>query len=346
MEASSAALRVTVCIVSYRRAAICKRTIDAIFPLLTEEDELLVIEQGGCELVEYCRSYSSDRIRGYQLALPSLVRARNCGIQRARGQVIVFVDDDVEPSPSLIEAHWAAYRDPKVAAVAGRILSPSTKSPIAAVLSEDRWMDTNFEATEPAEVAHARGCNMSMRRTALCQIGGFDTGYRPPFFFREDSDVCFRLRAAGHKVLFVPEAELFHLEASSGGTRASESSNSAVGAEISMYHHHFCHYRDNLYFIVKYFRGIGRCKWIARSYRDYVGVSRWPWRLAAKNLCFLAALGNAFLTKWSTKPPFFDSLPENAQPAPVDVDFGRPRMQLDFPSEAVSAVNASARSYM
>ena len=42
--------------------------------------------------------------------------ARNAGIGEAQGELVVFLDGDALPSPDLLEAHWAAYRDhgPKV----------------------------------------------------------------------------------------------------------------------------------------------------------------------------------------------------------------------------------------
>ncbi len=306
MPLASARFPISICIVTYRRTSICLRTINALIPLLTEHDELLVIEQGGSKLVEYCRSFGSDRIRGYVLQQPSMVQARNYGIQKARGEVILFVDDDVEPSPSLMEGHRSPYRDPEVVGVAGRIVSRGTDPDNVPSHPGSNWLDTNFEATQAAEVLHARGCNMSFRRAALLAAGGFDTGHRPPFFFREDSDMSFRVRQGGGKIAFAPEAELLHLDEKTGGARSETSSPSALRAEFQMYRSHFCHYRDNLYFIVKHFHGFERVKWILNAYRDYVGISRWPWRLVAKNLCFGLAFSEAVWKKWARKQSFFD----------------------------------------
>jgi hypothetical protein len=66
-----------------------------------------------------------------------------------------------------------------------------------------------------------------------------------------------------------------------------------MAAELAQYARHYRHYRDNLYFLCRHFSGSERIKLIARAYRDYVGISRWPWRLIAKNLCFLTALAQA-----------------------------------------------------
>src|SRR4051794_32733835 len=188
------AFSLTVGIVTYRRTDICLKTVEHLLPLLTPEYELIVVEQGGNEVSQQLAGRSVKNVRCYSLAKPSMAGARNYLIQHAQGEVVLFVDDDVEPSPTLLKAHVEAYKDPQVGGVAGRILSPNTHRANVPRHPGTLWMETNFEATEPAEVAHARGCNMSFRRGLLLKIGGYDINLRPPFFFREDSDVGFRIR--------------------------------------------------------------------------------------------------------------------------------------------------------
>jgi N-acetylglucosaminyl-diphospho-decaprenol L-rhamnosyltransferase len=47
-----------------------------------------------------------------------------------------------------------------------------------------------------------------IRRACLEAVGGFDEGF---FLYEEDADLCRRARAAGHRVLFAPDAEVVHL---------------------------------------------------------------------------------------------------------------------------------------
>jgi GT2 family glycosyltransferase len=234
-----------------------------------------------------------------------MVQARNAAIQHAHGRIVLFVDDDVIPSPSLLDAHADAYADLSVGGVAGRILGPNETDGSATHIPAADWMDTNFNMRCRTLVETARGCNMSFRRDLLLKVGGFDPGFRPPFFFREDSDVSFRIREAGYELIFEPAACLRHLEAKSGGARGLAKPQSATRSELWMYRQHFCHYRDNLYFILKHFCGKERHRYLWRSYCDYVGISRWPWRLVAKNLCFVAAFISASWTRRTSRPPFF-----------------------------------------
>ena len=208
---------------------------------------------------------------------------------------MLYLDDDVIPLPGLIAGHMAAYADPTVGGVAGRILDPGQTAappPHTKVFDPiEGWRHAHFDHNVPGDVMTARGCNMSFRRDILISLGGFDPHIA---IFRDDTDMCMRVIAAGYKVRFVPAAGLVHLNAMSGGTRGSEPGVTGYwGREMRMYRQHHRHYRDNLYFIVKHFRGRERLKLLADAYRSYVGVSRWPWRLVAKNLAFFLALRTA-----------------------------------------------------
>ena len=227
---------------------------------------------------------------------PSMVVARNIGISQARGEIVIFLDDDILPLPGLIQGHLAAYADPDVGAVAGRILDPGqeTEMPLADPRSFDLvngWEFAHFDHATPGDVMTARGCNMSFRRDLLVKLGGFDPHFE---IFRDDTDMCLRVIAAGTKVRFVPSAALIHLNAPSGGTRVQSPRHpSDWERERNSYRQHFRHYRDNLCFLLTYFRGKKRLQHVLRAYRSYVGFSRWPWRVVGKNIAFFLALWKA-----------------------------------------------------
>lgn len=287
------ALSVSIVIVSYHRQPLLEATLRELLPLCSEGSEVIVVDQDP-------QAPLSDKLLGhpalrYQvMARPSMVGARNEGLRLAQGEVVLFLDDDVIPRAGLIEAHAAAYADAKVGGVAGRIeekAAPGETEPHPSLFDPQiGWRFAHFDHRARGDVMTSRGCNMSFRRALLEKLGGFDTNIR---MFRDDTDMCFRVLAAGYLIRFVPEAELVHLSATSGGTRGRAGSASPLRREWQMYRTHYRHYRDNLYFLLRHFRGRERRRWVFDAYRTYVGISRWPWRLLAKNLCFLAALVNA-----------------------------------------------------
>ncbi|GFN23664.1 hypothetical protein TAMC210_19810 [Thermanaeromonas sp. C210] len=65
---------------------------------------------------------------------------------------------------------------------------------------------------KPREVGYIDGAVMAIRREAFEAVGGFDEDF---FFYGEDVDFCMRLRKAGWKVVFLPEAKVIHVRGGS-----------------------------------------------------------------------------------------------------------------------------------
>ena len=57
------------------------------------------------------------------------------------------------------------------------------------------------------ELDFATGCALLVRRTVFEDIGGFDPAFSS---YQEDYDFCFRARQAGHRLVYIPRAEILH----------------------------------------------------------------------------------------------------------------------------------------
>jgi N-acetylglucosaminyl-diphospho-decaprenol L-rhamnosyltransferase len=73
-----------------------------------------------------------------------------------------------------------------------------------------------FAHDEPREVDWLMGACMLVRREAVDGVGPFDEEF---FLFAEETDWCFRLREAGWRIWFCPEAEVVHVGGASHGGR-------------------------------------------------------------------------------------------------------------------------------
>ncbi len=286
----------------------CRQSVEMLAGMMPSGGELLVVDQSPDELAVDLRDVSSSSgtaIRMFRLIPPSLVKARNAGLREAKGRFVIFVVDDIEPLPGLIEAHLAGFDDPTVGGVAGRVLQPGfgPKKPgdpelVVDLSSPDAWKLTDLNSSNAQEVQTSRGCNMSFRKSVLLEIDGFDHHFFPPMVFRDDTDACLCVRRAGHRIWYRPDAALYHLGEASGGTRELKGKQGLVASELQMYTKLFRHYRCNLYFHCKHFRGASLWRNIVESYRHFVGVSRYPWRLVAKNVLYLTALLRAFQLRY------------------------------------------------
>lgn len=187
---------------------------------------------------------ADPRVHYLHLPVKGLPNARNEGLSRCRGRVVLFLDDDVILlEPTFLAAHVRAYDDPSIGGVTGRIVERSVRpnaKDTAAHLSKGGRTITNMWGTERRLIASCKGANMSYRRDAIDAIGGFDRRLRGTALL-EDTDFSYRVRAAGWKLLYDPACELVHLSAPSGGVRVED----ALRGEI-------WRFRNTAYFVLKH----------------------------------------------------------------------------------------------
>jgi GT2 family glycosyltransferase len=141
----------------------------------------------------------------------------NTALLAAVTPLVLFLDDDVEPSPGLIAAHGNAHRDAEVWAVVGQILQPG-ESPVH-VDQPVEDLEFRFNADEGRLVSNVMAGNLSVKRDRAIAAGGFDENFVLAAY-RFETDFALRLAAAGGKIRFEPRASLRHLKLSTGGLRS------------------------------------------------------------------------------------------------------------------------------
>lgn len=132
--------------------------------------------------------------------------ARNLGASRARAELLVFTDDDCRPQAGWLEALWEAARRQPGALLGGATRNGLDDNPYAAAsqLIQDqvyRWYNCRADGA-----AFFASNNLAAPKRAFLELGGFNPGFRTA----EDRDLCDRWRAAGGRLLYVPEAEVIH----------------------------------------------------------------------------------------------------------------------------------------
>jgi glycosyltransferase involved in cell wall biosynthesis len=161
---------------------------------------------------------ANGKIRWYKKQRPSQSEAMNAGAWLARGEILLFLDDDIIPSPQLLKAHRSAHiLDNDLAATAGQVLQPWDKTPVDQV--QDFDLNFNFAYSRACETGTLMSGNFSIQRETFFAIGGMDENFIGSNY-RNDSEMGYRIvRKTGRKIRFVPEATLRHLLAE-GGNRA------------------------------------------------------------------------------------------------------------------------------
>ena len=247
------AILISVVIATYGRE---QALVDSINDVLKQDYpnfEVIVIDQTANHEPDTAQflaeTSAAGKIQLYTLDWASLPGARNYGVRQAKGDVILFVDDDVELPAGFLQAHTKNYDRPDIGGVAGRVfdrmkladhasgleiqdLPPEAMDPAIA------WYHINLVHTvKPQQVLSARGCNMSYRREIFFNEGiWFDERYRGSAV-REESDVGLNIRKTKYLIWYDPTAHLVHLGEETGGCH--DISTKSFKYQITFYHNHF-----------------------------------------------------------------------------------------------------------
>jgi len=170
--------------------------------------EVFVVDDGSAVPVRVVSGQDEPKCTVVRLTGLERSAARNAGARVARGEVLVFVDDDISVSPGFLEAHAAAQTEWPAALAVGAIeLSGGT--PGRPFSSFRRALESQGVPSKRG-VTHARNfCtagNMSMARRQFLQLGGFDEA----LISAEDQDLALRHSEAAGTIVFLPEAVGIH----------------------------------------------------------------------------------------------------------------------------------------
>lgn len=149
----------------------------------------------------------------------AMATARNMAYSMARGDILVFIDDDAFAEPEWLERLLPGFEDPAVGAVGGRQIRGQPGELTEGVdaigrLMSDGTLTGNFAADpgRPVTVDHLLGANMAFRRTVLDALGGIRDGYTGTCV-REETDLCLRVGHAGYRLMYRPDAVVEHVAA-------------------------------------------------------------------------------------------------------------------------------------
>lgn len=207
----------TTVVPTYGRHEVLVETIERLLALERPPDQIVVVDQSishpeavATRLATWARS---GAILLRSRTAPSIPAAMNDGLLAARGTIVLFVDDDVEPIGELAEAHRRAYATCGAEIVAGQILQPGERT---APLVGEQFA---FRSSVPQPVTEFMGGNFSVRRDFALAVGGFDESFVGAAY-RFEADFAVRSLREGGRIWFEPAAALRHLRAERGGTRS------------------------------------------------------------------------------------------------------------------------------
>jgi GT2 family glycosyltransferase len=175
--------------------------------------EVIVISDGSTDGTDaYLEALRSTmRVRWFPQANRGPAAARNAGTQKADGEFIVFIDDDVVPEPQLLAEHARSHHEAgHDVVVLGPLLTPEGFEMAPWVRWEQEMLMKQYRALLRGDwSATARQFytgNASLRRSHILAAGGFDEGFRRA----EDVELAYRLANKGLDFVFNIQAAGMH----------------------------------------------------------------------------------------------------------------------------------------
>lgn len=170
--------------------------------------EVIVVDDGSTPPVGLPASGGGPELRLLRRGGGERSAARNTGAEAARGQLLVFVDDDITVEANFLEVYWRAHKEWPEALMVGAIRLPESAVSTPFGRFRQQLEDQGIPVKRgPVEMRNfCAAANMAMARARFLELGGFDRGIASS----EDQDLALRHTGREGEIVFVPEARVIH----------------------------------------------------------------------------------------------------------------------------------------
>ncbi|HEX7089588.1 MAG TPA: glycosyltransferase [Longimicrobiales bacterium] len=207
---------VSIVIPTRNRCEALRRTLDALArqTVPAEAMEVIVVADGCTDdTTTWLREYRPPyRLRCVELPHSGPATARNAGAAAAAGEILLFIDDDIESAPGLVAAHLRSHEgSADVVAIGPYPPFAPGRQDFVGTLFRRWWSDLFTAIAEPGHRFTYRDVltgNLSLRRTLFLRVGGFDAAFPDPS--HEDWEFGIRLVKAGARLTYVADAAAWH----------------------------------------------------------------------------------------------------------------------------------------
>lgn len=227
----SSALFISIIIPTYNREQCLIDTLHSILAQPYPNFEIIVIDQSDViseakkELIKKHASIASTtstgsvtssatgKLRYFKINERGRSLAKNYGILQAKGDLVLFCDDDILVEANFLQTHADIYKkDPLIAAASCRLVEKGDPSDAV-----DCPLRTTFYgklvnkpwSTRSSYVSSLNGGNMSFRKEVLDKVGFFEEYFEGTSMV-EEPDVAYRVIQSGYRVYFCTDTTVQH----------------------------------------------------------------------------------------------------------------------------------------
>jgi len=218
-------MTITLILCTYNRANSISTALESVLASILPPDlewEVVVVDNNSTDhtraVIEELSSRHPRRLRYLFEPKQGLSNARNAGISAAQGRVVAFTDDDVTVDPKWLQSLTQPLLDEQCAGTAGRILLGEFRPPSWLAISGPHNLGgslVQFDLGGQSVLLDRApfGASMAFQKSVFEEFGGFRTDLGRTgrsLIGNEDTEFGMRLLAAGLRLLYVPQAIVYH----------------------------------------------------------------------------------------------------------------------------------------
>ena len=209
--------RVSIIVLNWNGKKYIRDCLESLLSINYNNYEVIVVDNastdGSTDIIrEYSKKYSKIKLIENKTNL-GFSKGNNIGIKASKGEIIILLNNDTKVDREWLKEVVRTFNsDKNIGIVGSKLLYLETKKIQSLGCIEifpGLWQNLTFirQHNNLIEVDYVGGAALAIRRKVLCKIGLLDEDF---FAFFEDTDLCYRAKKAGYKVVVNPKAIVYH----------------------------------------------------------------------------------------------------------------------------------------
>jgi len=210
---------ISVILITYGRKEDLESCLDSVLKQEYNNYELIIVDNNEDELISnYLKELISrikykDKVRYYKVNKNlGVTGGRNFGIKKAKGDILVFIDDDafLENKNAFQKIHSIFFKDSQIGALSFKIINYYSKK---IERKEFPHKNKRLDPDKQFETSYFIGAGHAIKKEIFNSIGLYSEDF---FYGMEELDLSFKIIDIGYKIYYYPEVIVWHKQSLEG----------------------------------------------------------------------------------------------------------------------------------